>query len=161
MSSKLSVKEFSCISYFLFFNSSCDHCTSAHFRRLQFKRPNAPDDLNHSPSTNIVCISASLQLKEEGDIHREESVGMMMGLYIGGGRWHDDYGEGWHGYMMMLDIHLMVDHHFMIWIIYMATVSLLWLGTSANFPPICTKASLVVLGDCWISCMNLSSSVVD
>ena len=38
-----------------------------------------------STSTDIVCISDSLQLKEEGDIHREDRGGMMMGLYIGGG----------------------------------------------------------------------------
>ena len=38
-----------------------------------------------SLSTTIVCISDSLQLKEEGDLHREERGGMMMGLYIGGG----------------------------------------------------------------------------
>ena len=76
MSSELSVKELSCISYFLFSHNSCDHCASAPFRRLQFKRPNAPDDPDCSPSTTIVCLSASLQLKEEGDLDREERGGM-------------------------------------------------------------------------------------
>ena len=38
-----------------------------------------------SPRITIVCISASLHLKEGGDIHREERGGMIMGLYIGGG----------------------------------------------------------------------------
>ena len=84
MSSEQSVKEFSFISYFLFSHYSCDHFASAPFRRFQFKRPNAPDAPDCSPSTTIVCISASLQLKEEGDLHREERGGMMMGLYIGG-----------------------------------------------------------------------------
>ena len=46
------------------------------------RTPNAP---NRSPSSTIVCISASLQLKEEGDLHREDRGGMIMGLYIGGG----------------------------------------------------------------------------
>ena len=45
------------------------------------RTPNAPD---RSPSTNIVCFSASLQSKEEGDLHREDRGGMMMGLYIVG-----------------------------------------------------------------------------
>ena len=84
MSSELSVKEFSFIYYLLFSHNSCDHFASTPFRRFQFKRPNAPDSPDGSPSTNIVCISASLQLKEEGDLHREERGGMMMGLYIGG-----------------------------------------------------------------------------
>ena len=34
-------------------------------------------------STTIIFISTSLQLKDEGDIHREGRVGMMMGLSIG------------------------------------------------------------------------------
>ena len=42
------------------------------FRQFQFNRPNAPDAPDRSPSTTIVCISASLQLKEEGCLHREE-----------------------------------------------------------------------------------------
>ena len=77
------------------------------------------------------------------------------------GGWHDDDGEEWHGDMMMLALHLMVDFHFMIWIISLATVSFLWLDSSENFLPTCTKASLMVLDDSWISWMNLSSSVVD
>ena len=44
---------------------------------------------------------------------------MMMGFNIWGGL-HDDDGDGWHGDMMMLDLHLVVDCHFMIQIIYMA-----------------------------------------
>ena len=84
MSIKQSVKEFSFISYFLFSHNSCDHFASAPFRRFQFKRPNAPDAPDRSPSTTIVCISASLQLKEEGDLDREDRVGMIMGLSIGG-----------------------------------------------------------------------------
>ena len=83
MSSEHSVKEFSFISYFLFSYNSCDRCASAPFLRLQFKRPDAPDDPDCSLRTTIVGISASLQLKEEGDIHREERGGMMMGLSIG------------------------------------------------------------------------------
>ena len=71
------------IYYLLFSHNSCDHFASASFRRFQFKWPNAPDAPDRSPSTNIVCISASLQLKDEGDIHREERGGMMMGFYIG------------------------------------------------------------------------------
>ena len=165
MSSELSVKEFVFIYYFLFFYNYCDHCASATFRRLQLKRPNAPDNPDHSPSTTIVCISASLQLKEEGDLHKEERGGMMMGLYIwggwGGGGWHDYDGEGRHGDMMMLALHLVVDRHFMIQIISLDTVSLLWLGSSANFPPMCTKASLMMLDGCWIIFINLSSLVVD
>ena len=150
MSRELSVKELSCIYYLLFSHNSCNQCASDPFRRLQFKRPNDPDAPDRSPSTTIVCISASLQLKEEGDIHREERGGMMMGLYI----W------GWYGDMMMLDLHLVVHRHFMIRIISLATVSLLWLGHSASFPPMRTKESLMVLDDCWISCMKLSSLVV-
>ena len=41
-----------------------------------------PDAPNRSPITTIVFISDSLQLKEVGDIHREERGGMMLGLYI-------------------------------------------------------------------------------
>ena len=37
------------------------------------------------PSTTIVCISASLHFKYEGDLHREERGGMMMGFSIGVG----------------------------------------------------------------------------
>ena len=69
--------------------------------------------------------------------------------------------KGWYGYMMMLALHLMAYRHFMILIIYLATVSLLWLVSSADFPPMCTKESFMVLNDCWISCMNLSLLVVD
>ena len=43
-----------------------------------------PDAPNCSPRNTIVCISDSLQLKEEGDLHREDRGGMIMGLYIGG-----------------------------------------------------------------------------
>ena len=55
---------------------------------------------------------------------------MIMGLSIGVGGLHDDYydddyGEGWHGDMMMLALHLMVDRHFMIWIVSLDTISLL------------------------------------
>ena len=63
--------------------------------------------------------------------------------------------------MMMLALHLGVDRHFRIQIISLATVSLRLLGSSANFPSMCTKASLMVLGYCRRSCVNLSSSVVD
>ena len=55
------------------------------------RTPNTPD---RSPRTTIVCISASLHLKEEGDLHREDKGGMMMGLYI--------VGRGG-GDMMMMD----------------------------------------------------------
>ena len=48
----------------------------------------------------------------------------MMGFNIWGGL-HDDDGDGWHGDMMMLALHLVVDSHFMIQIISMATISLL------------------------------------
>ena len=160
MSSGLSVKTFSFISYLLFSHNSCDHFASAPFRQFQFKRPNAPDAPDRSPRTTIFCISASLHLKEEGDLHREERGGIMMGLSIWGG-WNDDDGEGWHGYMMMLSPHLVVDRYFIIRIISLATVSLPWLGSLANFSTMSTKASLMVLGDFWISCINLSSSVVD
>ena len=47
-------------------------------------RPNTPDAPNRSPSTTIVCISDSLHHKEEGDLHREDRGGMMMGFYVGG-----------------------------------------------------------------------------
>ena len=43
--------------------------------------PNTP---NFPPSTTIVRISASIQPKEEGDLHREERGGMMVGFSIGG-----------------------------------------------------------------------------
>ena len=56
---------------------------SSPFRRLQFKRPNAPDAPDRSPSTTIVCISASIQIKEEGDLHMEDRGGMMMSFSIG------------------------------------------------------------------------------
>ena len=50
----------------------------------------------------------------------------MMGLYIwGGGGLHYDDGDGWHGDIIMLALHLVVDCHFMIRIISLATVSLL------------------------------------
>ena len=94
MSSELSVKEFSFISYLLFSYNSCDHFDSAPFRRFQFKRMNAPEAPDRSPSTTIVFISAILQLKEEGDLPREERGGMMIGLYI----W-----EGGGGDMMMIE----------------------------------------------------------
>ena len=84
MSIELIVKGFSFISFFLFSHNSCDYCASAPFLRLHFKRTNAPDDTDCSPSTTIVCISASLQIKEEDDIYREERGGIMMGLSIGG-----------------------------------------------------------------------------
>ena len=77
-------QRFSFISYLLFSHNFCDHFASAPFRRFQFKWPNAPDAPDRSPITTIVCISDSLQLKEEGDLHREDRGGMMMGLYIGG-----------------------------------------------------------------------------
>ena len=83
MSSEHCVKESSFISYFLFSHKSFDCCASTPFLRLQFQRPNAPDDPERSHSTTIICISASLQLKEEGDIHREDRGVMMMGLSIG------------------------------------------------------------------------------
>ena len=89
-------------------------------------------------------------------------VGWWWGCTYGvGGGWNDDDGDGWHGDMMMLALHLVVDRHFMIRIISLATVSLLWLGSSANFTPMCTKASLMVLDICWIRCINLYSSVVE
>ena len=50
--------------------------------------------------------------------------------------------------MMVVGLYFMVAHNFMIWIISLATVSLNWLGSSDNFPPMCTKESLMVLGDC-------------
>ena len=92
---------------------------------------------------------------------------MMMGLSIGGRGWHDDDDddeddwERWHGDTMMLALHLMIDRHFMIRIISLSTVSLPWLGSLVNFPPICTKTCLIVLDNFWISWMNLYSSVVD
>ena len=49
-----------------------------------FKQPNAPDAPDHPPSTTIVFISDHIQLKEEGDLHREERGDMMKGLFIGG-----------------------------------------------------------------------------
>ena len=163
MSSELSVKEFYFIYYLLFSHNSCDHFASAPFLRYQFKRPNAPDAPDRSPSTSIVCISASLHLMEEGDLHRDNRGGMMMGLYIGGrgGGWHDDDGEGWHGDTMTLALHLGVDRHFRIRIISLDTVSLWVLGNPDNLPPRCTKEPLMVLGDCRRSFINLSSSVVD
>ena len=63
--------------------------------------------------------------------------------------------------MIMLSLQLMVDFNFMIQIISLATVSLLWLVSSTNLPPMCTKASLIVLDDCWIIWITLSLSVVD
>ena len=63
--------------------------------------------------------------------------------------------------MMMIALHLMVAIHFKIKIISLATVSLLWLGSLANFPPIRTKESLTVLDDCWIRRMKISSLVVN
>ena len=58
MSIKLSVKEFSCICYFLFSHNFCNNCASVPFCRLQFKWPNSLDNPYRSPSTNIVCILA-------------------------------------------------------------------------------------------------------
>ena len=78
-----SVKEFSFISYFFFSSDLCDRCASAPLRRLLFYHTNAPKAPKFSPSTTIVFISASLQLKAEGDLHREDRGGMMMGLSIG------------------------------------------------------------------------------
>ena len=49
--------------------------------------------------------------------------------------------------MMMLALHFMVALHFMICIISLATVSLLWLDTSANCPPMGKKEYLEVLDD--------------
>ena len=63
--------------------------------------------------------------------------------------------------MMMVSLHLMLSCHFMIQIISLDTVSLLLLVSSDNFPPMCTKTSLMVLDDCLISSIKLSSSVVD
>ena len=63
--------------------------------------------------------------------------------------------------MIMVALHFMAYYHFVIFIISLANVSLLWLVSSANFTEMCTKASLRVLDDCWISCINLSFSVVD
>ena len=97
-------------------------------------------------------------------------VGWWSGGPSGGGRgWNDDDnydnndddGEGLHCDMMILTLHFMVDYHFMIQIVSLDNVSLLWLGILVNFPPICTKASLMVLDDCWIIWINLSSSVED
>ena len=102
MSSELSVKEFSFISYFLFSHNSCDRCASAPFLQFQFKRTNARDDPDCSPINTIVCISASLQLMEEGDLHREERGGVMMGLSIGdrGVTWWRWIGVAWwHDYV--------------------------------------------------------------
>ena len=62
--------------------------------------------------------------------------------------------------MVMLALHLMVACHFMIRIISLATLPFLWLGSSTNFLPMCTKTSLMILDDCWISWINLSLSVV-
>ena len=44
-----------------------------------------PDAHNCSPRTTIFCISASIQIKEEGDLTIEERGGMGMGMSIGGG----------------------------------------------------------------------------
>ena len=77
MSIEQSVKEFTFIYYFLFSHNSSDRCTSTPFFRLLFQQPNAPDAPKCSPSTTIVCISASLQLKEESDIHRQDRGGMI------------------------------------------------------------------------------------
>ena len=60
----------------------------------------------------------------------------------------DDDGERWHGDMMMLALHLVVDHNFMIRIIYLANVSLFLLHSLENFTPMYTKLSLMVLDDC-------------
>ena len=48
---------------------------------LSGRTPDAPDC---SPRNTIVFVSDILQLNEEGDIHREERGGVMMGLYIWG-----------------------------------------------------------------------------
>ena len=56
---------------------------------------------------------------------------------------------------------MVVARHFMIRIISLATVSILWLGCLSNLPTMFTKAYLMVLDDCWISWMNLSSSMVN
>ena len=53
------------------------------FRQLHFKLPNAPDNPDRPPSTTIVFVSDSLQLNEEGDIHRGERGGMMMMEMVG------------------------------------------------------------------------------
>ena len=72
-----SVKEFSFISYFLFYHNSCDHCT---YSALLTKRPDAP---NISPSTILLsCRGADLAVqrssgrkssKAEGKGKRENS----------------------------------------------------------------------------------------
>ena len=69
----------------LIYHHSCDRCASAPFHRLLFKRPNAPDAPNPSPSTTIVFITDSLQRKEEVDIHRQYRGGIMVVLSIEGG----------------------------------------------------------------------------
>ena len=129
---------------------------------------------NHTPLMLLIAPPALLlfafqlvySLRRRVIYTWRRGVGWWWGCkYGGGGGWHDDDndddGEGWHGDMMMLALHLMVDRHFMIRIISLDTVSLLWLGSSDNLPPMCTKASLMVLNDYWISCMNLSSLVID
>ena len=162
MASERSVKEFSFVSYLLFSHYSCDRCTSSPFRRLQFKRPNAPT-LPIAPQ-GILLFSFQIvySLRRRVIYTGRRGLGWWWGCtYGGGGGLHDVDGYGWHGEMMMLALHLVVDFHFMIWIISLATVSLFWSGSSANFPPTCTKAYLIVLDGCWISCIKLSSSEVD
>ena len=63
--------------------------------------------------------------------------------------------------MMMLALHLMVARQFMILVIYLATVSLLGLGSFVSFPLTCTKLSLMVLDDYCLFWINISSLVVD
>ena len=116
MSSELSVKEFSYNSHFLFSHNSYAHCASFPFCRIQFKRPNAPDHADRSPSTTVVFISDSLYLKEEGDLQTEERGGMIMGLYIGVGVgvtwywckwvawWHDDVSSSLDGRSSLHDL---------------------------------------------------------
>ena len=142
--------------HFLFNHYSCDRCTSAPFSQLQFKRPNAPT-LPIAPSSLLLFSFQIVYILRRRVIYTgRRGVGWWWGCTYRGGRWHDGDGYWWHGDMMMLALHLVVDRHFMIRIISLATVSLLWVGSSANFPPMCTKAPLMVLDGCWISCINLS-----
>ena len=75
---KRCVKKLSFIYHLFFSRNSCHCCGSAAFHRLLFKRMNAPESPNLLPSTNIFLISASLQIKWEGDLLIEERGGMMM-----------------------------------------------------------------------------------
>ena len=90
MSIKLSVKEFSCIYYFLFSHNSCNHCASSPFQRLQFKRPNAPTLPIAPPAPLLFAFQLVYSSRRRVIYTCRKGVRWGWGCKYGGGGWHDD-----------------------------------------------------------------------